>query len=350
MGNFRMEVRNKMKKGTFFVFLTTILLCLLFSCKQEIKYVMPKMADVYFTINTEPYETGNVGSWWIEYRAIPLFGTAETPGRRDNWTKVVDLNNGKFMLDNLELGEWTFFIKVVNEERTLLEAATGTKNLQKDLLVVIDDPSELTGYGQVGIYVRADFIEEEQKIEVEYLNTKTDAIYILDNVEWTIMQTRKSFIDYSTYSQLIPAGNYLFTIRVRDHLKNVVMSAQEPVQIRATGTDPLILKLHPEGYPGGDLEVDDKTKYLEGAITAKDKAELNEEVKFTYTPMNTYTEENAVWYAWFADGKTYSTRDGFFYATFSNYGKYYISCSAIGINGEVQKNGSAKWAVDILPP
>ena len=193
-----------MKNGTFFVFLTTILLCLLFSCKPEIKYVMPKMADVYFTINTEPYETGNVGSWWIEYRAIPLFGTAETPGRRDNWTKVVDLNNGKFMLDNLELGEWTFFIKVVNEERTLLEAATGTKNLQKDLLVVIDDPSELTGYGQVGIYVRADFIEEEQKIEVEYLNTKTDAIYILDNVEWTIMQTRKSFIDYSTYSQLIP--------------------------------------------------------------------------------------------------------------------------------------------------
>lgn len=305
--------------------------------------------DVIFKVNTDPYDNGNVGEYRLQYKAIPLFGGQDTPGRKVNWTDV-EHDHGKFVLSGLQKGEWTFYIQIITETATLLETQTGTKQLTKDLLIVIDDEPDLTGYGYVGIYARADFIDSDQTIKVTYENTSTGTVYELIDAEWTIVRTGNSYIDYSVNTEFIPAGNYMFTVEIYDQLGMKVMSREEPVIVRSTGTDPLIVKLRAESYPGGGIEIDDKSQYLEGVISGPSEGSVGETCRFTYYPLNRYTDENAVWYWFHADGKRYSSREPYLEVSFPEGGFYTISCSPIGINGEVQRNGAALCHVHIAPP
>lgn len=347
------DMEAEMKKVTVSAVLMIVLAFCMLSCDNNnapnLSVTANETVNVIFKINTDPYDNGNVGEYRLQYKAIPLFGGQDTPGRKVNWTDV-EHDHGKFVLSGLQKGEWTFYIQIITEKEKLLETQTGTKQLTKDLLIVIDEEPELTGYGYVGIYARAEFVDSDQSIKVTYENTETGTVYELIDAEWTVVRTGNSYIDYSVNTEYIPAGNYMFTVEIYDQLGIKIMSREEPVIVRSTGTDPLIIKLRAESYPGGGFEIDDKSHYLEGVVSGPTEGDINQTYKFTYYPLNKYTDENAVWYWFFADGKRYSSREPYLEVAFPEGGFYTISCSPIGINGEVQRNGAALCYIRIAPP
>lgn len=345
-----------MKDALKHVFAAILAVFMLFSCDGTDKATETALTEgdtvsIIFRINVEPYENGNVGDYTIQYKAIPLFGGQDTPGRKVNWT-ATEHDYGKFALQGMQKGEWTFYVRVVQDSsgEVLMETQTGTKQVTKDLVIILDETPELTGYGYVGIYARAEFIDDNQSIKVTYENTATGASYELINAEWKIVKTRQSYIDYSVNTEFIPAGYYIFTVEIYDHLGSKAMSISEPVTVRSTGTDPLIVKLRAESYPGGGIEIDDRSQYLEGLVTGPSEGETGTVYRFTYYPLNDYTEENAVWYRFMADTVSYSSREPYLEVSFPEGGSYLISCSPIGINGEVHRNGAATCRIKIAPP
>lgn len=332
---------NKIYKRNIILIFSMLLLALcLVACKPNPKN-KTKYSDVTFRFGSAAFSEGNISSYRIQYRSIPLFGNNETAGRHINWTDVLeeDPNSGTFNLRGIECGEWIFYVRVSDEVSTFIDICTGTVVVDRDFTITINETdSNLIGYGKQDIYIRTDYVYERQGISIVYENTATGRTFEVPQSDMKVAKTGKMTIDYFCSTGEIPCADYVVTVKIYGQGGTVIMSGEQTVQIRSTGTDTLIMRLRSESGAGGNLVIGGND-ILEGIILGQEIGYIEEPVEYKFVPLSEYTVENAVWYYWYADGKRYSTREPIVHITFPYPGQYVVSCTAIGINGEVMRDG-----------
>lgn len=328
-------------KGVSFVVLTALCLIGLFSAvgcnANQVSDVPVTYASVTFKFSATAFTEGNVNDYRIQYRAIPLFGNKDTVGRATNWTDIeeTEAGSGIAKIDRVQTGSWIFYVRVSDSQKTFIDVCTGTQAVTTDYTIVInEEDQDLSGYGTQDIYIRADYVYEGQKLLLEYQNTKDGTVVTIDQTDIEIVTNTRASVDYFLNTGKIPAGNYMVTAKILGENDVVVMSKEQPAEVRSTGTDALVMRLSAEAAVDGSLVIIGTDK-LAGTITGPSVITLGEEAVYSFRAANTYTSENAVWYYWYADGKRYSTRETSVTIKFEYPGQYSISCNPIGINGEV---------------
>lgn len=331
-------------------FVTVMALCILTGCDQQPKNnALPKNADVTFRFGSQAFQTGNISNYRIQYRSIPLFGNNDTPGRHTNWTDAPEENpqSGTFVVKNLQCGDWIFYVRVSDASRTFIDVCTGTVNVAENFTVVInEEDSDLTGFGTQDLYIRSDFVYEGQGVRITYEDTLTGMSFEVAQNDMQVVKTGRTTVDYFVNTGEIPCANYVVTVDVFGEGGTVIMSKQQTSQVRASGTDTLVMRLRAESGVGGGIVIEGGGQ-LEGILKGTDKIVMGQEAEYRFIPLTEYTEENAVWYYWYADGVRYSTREPIVHITFPLPGRYIVSCTPIGINGEVMKDGVVEWRTSV---
>lgn len=336
-------------KKTILVILSIALITLLVACSSSPEKG-PSYATITLRFSSAAFSKSNIKSYRIQYRAIPLFGNKDTVGRQTNWADIKETEEGSGIvnLPKVETGSWAIYARVSDASKTFIDIYTGPIAINNDYTIVInEEDGNLTGYDSQSIYIRADYVSDNQTLLIEYEDTKTGAVYQADQTDIEIVKNSRASIDYYLTSGMLPAGNYAVTVKILGDGGNVLMSKMQTVEMRSTGTDALIMRLSAEAaVPGNITIIGGKT--LEGLITGTESALMGEECTYKFYALNEYTKENAVWYYWFADGVRYSTKETQITITFPYPGHYVVSCTAVGINGEVMNEGVCETKTQIL--
>ena len=341
--------RNKCKCSLFIA--VALVFCILFACTscRDSAPEPPRQASVTFKFGSQAFTSGNIANYRIQYRSIPLFGNNDTPGRHTNWTDAPEENpqSGSFIVRDLQCGEWIFYVRVSDASRTFIDVCTGTVKVNENYTIVInEEDSDLTGFGSQDIYIRTDFVYEGQGVRITYENTATGLSFEVAQNDMQVVKTGRSTVDYFVNTGDIPCANYVVTVEVFGEGGTVVMSKEQTAQVRATGTDTLVMRLRAEAGTGSGIVIEGGGQ-LEGLMTGPEKGVMGEELEYRFIPLTEYTEENAVWYYWYADGVRYSTREPVVHISFETPGKYVVSCTPIGINGEVMKDGVVESRTEV---
>lgn len=333
------------------ILLSAILVALLIiaiSCNGE-KVSETKYCKVNFEYDITSLKDANILSYTMQVRAIPMFGGYETGGRLDNWTTVRD-NAGFFSLEGFEEGSWAFYLRVLLVDgstiTTLEEQFTGSLDITDGNTVVFGESKIYGSWGRLGLYIRADRVSESQSLAVRCENLATGAKYDLTNMEWSIVEKGTSYIDYAYVTDQMPAGNWMVNISATNALGVQVMSAEEVAIINSVQEEVLTVRLRNQKFDTGEVEIEEYHN-LEGLLVGPTEAFSNAYSTWYYEPLNAYTQENAVWYYWYVDDRRISTRQAELTYKFESPGCYLISCVAVGINGEVPKDGSSIISVAV---
>lgn len=308
-----------------------------------------KFANVTFKFGSEAFTSGNIENYRIQYRALPLFGNIDTAGRKTNWTDAPEENpaSGSFITRGLECGDWIFYVRVSDANRTFIDVCTGTVTVNGDYVVVInEEDTDLSGYGTQDIYIRTDYVYDGQGVRISYANTADGQTFEVAQNDMQVVKTGKSSIDYFVNTGSIPAANYVVTVDVFGQGGTKIMSKQETVRVRSTGTDALVMRIKSDGSTSGGIVIGG-TKELEGILKGPKEAFIGDDLEFNFIALTEYTVENAVWYYWYAEGQRSSTKEPKLEIKFNAPGSYVISCTPIGINGEVMKGGVCEWTTFI---
>lgn len=305
------------------------------SCKDKPESI--SYASVTFSFSSSAFTSGNVENYRIQYRAIPLFGNTDTKGRAVNWTDIDETSpkSGYAKIDTVQTGNWIFYVRVSDSKKTFIDICTGTKTVKGDMIIRIDEEdNDLTGYGEQSIYIRSDFVYENQTLLLEYKDTATDLVITIDQTDTEIIRNTRTTVDYYLTTGKIPAGNYIVTAKILGENGTVIFSKQSSAAVRSTGTDALIMKISTESAVDGSIVIVGGEK-LSGYITGPSEITLGEEAEYKFFASNTYTTDNAVWYYWYAEDTRYSTKEKTIKIKFTTPGMYSVSCIPVGINGEV---------------
>lgn len=336
------------KTKTIFIILTLALITLLIACSSSPEKG-PSYATITLRFSSAAFQKGNIKSYRIQYRAIPLFGNKDTVGRQTNWADVKETEEGSGLvnLPKVETGSWAVYARVSDASKTFIDIYTGPIAINNDYTIVInEEDGDLTGYDSQAIYIRADYVSDNQTLVIEYEDAKTGAVYQADQTDIEIVKNSRSSIDYYLSSGMLPAGNYVVTAKILGDVGNVLMSKMQTVEMRSTGTDALIMRLSAEAAVPGNVTIIGG-EVLEGFVKGTENALMNEECTYKFYALNEYTEENAVWYYWYANDVRYSTKETQITITFPTPGHYVVSCTAVGINGEVMKEGVSETKTQI---
>lgn len=328
------------------IFLTTLVMGFVFllsACKPTPTNKGPNYAIITLRFSSSAFQESNIDSYRIQYRAIPLFGNKDTVGRQTNWSDVTETEKGSGVvnLPKIQTGSWAIYARVSDKSKTFIDIYTGPITVNNDYTIVInEDDQDLTGYDEQQIYIRADYVFEKQTLSVEYEDTRSGAIYQADQTDIEVIKNNRSSVDYYLSSGMLPAGNYAVTVKILGDGGTVLMSKMQTVELRSTGTDALIMRLTAEAAVPGSVTIIGG-EVLEGFLKGDIENVKDAVCTYHFYPLNDYTKENAVWFYWYADGVRYSTKETSIEITFPYPGEYVISCTPIGINGEVMKNGVA---------
>lgn len=333
------------------VLVALALLCTILTGCDEPKALTTsaKSANVTFRFGSQAFQSGNISNYRIQYRSIPLFGNNDTPGRHTNWTDAPEENpqSGTFVVKDLQCGDWIFYVRVSDASRTFIDVCTGTVNVAGDFTVVInEEDTDLTGFGTQDLYIRTDFVYEGQGVRITYEDTMTGLSFEVAQNDMQVVKTGRTTVDYFVNTGEIPCANYVVTVEVFGEGGTVVMSKEQTSQVRASGTDTLVMRIRAEAAVGGGIVIEGGGQ-LEGILTGTERTVMGQEAEYRFIPLTEYTEENAVWYYWYADNKRYSTREPIVHIIFDTPGRYVVSCTPIGINGEVMKDGVVDWRTTV---
>lgn len=308
------------------------------ACRHEPK-VQSNTADVTLRLNVGNYIDANILTYVIQYRAIPLFGGYTTSGRQDNWRTVED-KDGEFVVKAMEKGDWIFYVRVLDGSDVLQEIMTGTKHVEDGTVIQLGEAPVYAGYGQLGLYIRADRVADVQNIAVTAENISTGVKFDLSGVDWAIVEKGTSYIDYA-YITTVPVGNYAINVSVQTDTSNNAMSEEDAVAVKATRDGVMTMHLRAQRFEDASLEIEGSIRYLEGMVTGPVTGTAGETLRFGYSPLNSYTADHAVWYWWYVDDRRISSREPVLEYSFGTPGFYMISCVPVGIDGEIPKDGSS---------
>lgn len=336
-----------MKKIVLMTILTALLIVVV-SCNPE-KASETKYCKVNFEYDITGLKDANILSYTMQVRAIPMFGGYGTGGRIDNWTTVKDVA-GLFSLEGFEEGSWAFYLRVLlvdgSTVTTLEEQFTGALDITDGSKVVFGESKIYGSWGRLGLYIRADRVSESQSLAVRCENLATGAKYDLTNMEWSVIEKGTSYIDYAYITDQMPAGNWMVNISATNALGVQVMSVEEVAIVNPVQEEVLTVRLRNQKFDTGSVEIEEYHN-LEGMLVGTTQTYCNEFNTWYYEPLNAYTQENAVWYYWYVDDQRISTRLAELTYKFDTPGCYLISCVAVGINGEVPKDGSSIISVAV---
>jgi hypothetical protein len=337
-------------REVIFGFILIISLIFLVACPEPTASI--SLCRVNFKYDASKFTNANITNYVIQIRAVPMFGDYNTSGRLDNWTTVLD-TAGQFSRDNFEQGEWVFYCRVLIEANDEIEVAdemyTSTISIQDGSEITFTSSlADYDGFGRLGLYIRADRVTENQGLVVRAENLSTGVKYDLTGMEWKKTVKGLSYIDYSYITDEMPSGNWILHIAATDQTDgSEIMSVEEVAVVNAVQEEVTVIKLRSQQYVPGEAEIKVEMKELEGMLIGDTSAKTGEEHVWEYEAMNDYTEENAVWYYWYVDEHRYSSRDPELKYTFTVPGRYVISCAAVGINGEVSKEGCSYITVSV---
>lgn len=331
--------------------LTLLLALVCASCEKEPSVQETKFCRVDFSYDVSAMVEANILSYTMQVRAIPMFGGYETGGRIDNWTTVQDVS-GSFSLQGLEEGTWAFYLRVLvdgpdGSMQTLDEQFTGSRPIADGTKLVFGEGRTYDDFGRLGIYIRADRVAEQQTLVVRCENLATGAKYDLSGMEWSKVEKGSSYIDYAYVTDQMPAGNWMVHVAAGNDAADEVMSVEDVAVVNAIQDEVLTVRLRAQRFEPGGVEIEEKYHNLEGVVVGDTKAYVGQSRTWTYEPLNEYTQENAVWYFWYVDDRRIGTREPELEYAFQTPGRYLISCVAVGINGEVPKDGSSVISVAV---
>lgn len=335
-----------MKKAILVLAICAVLVFACVSCRHDPKTKTVVKCNVTFHLNVDGYTNANIRTYVIQIRCIPLFGDYSTPGRNDNW-KTVEDSDGTFIMQGLQEGNWTFYIRVVDSGEILQEIFTGTKAVYQGVVIDLGESPVYSGYGKIGMYIRADRIAEAQYLKVTAENISTAVKYDFTGMEWSAVEKGTSYVDYAYITDEMPVGNYVFHVSVGADEVDEALAMEDMVAVKPTEDALLVMRLRAERFEDADLVIDGQFRNLEGVLSGPVDAVVGVKQTFRYVPLNSYTQENAVWYWWWCDGRRYSSRLPEFTYAFEAPGQYIVSCVPVGINGEIPKDGSSLLRVTV---
>ena len=333
-----------MRKVFVALVMVTMLICLC-ACKGDDVVSITK-CNVTFNLDVTGYSNANIKTYVIQIRCIPLFGDFNTPGRVDNWKTVQD-NNGTFTMSGLQSGNWTFYVRVIDSGQILQELFTGTRSVTPGLIINLGEAPTYSGYGKLGIYIRADRVAESQTLKVYAENITTSVKYDFSGADWASVEKGSSYVDYAYVTDEMPVGNYVFHVAVTVDSVEETMSMEDMVAVKSTEDGILVMRLRAERFEETSIEIEGDFRMLEGIVSGPTSGKVGEKMSFRFVPINSYTQENAVWYWWYVDGRRVSSRIPELNNVFTHPGLYLISCVPVGINGEIPKDGASLIQVAI---
>lgn len=328
---------------TLVILLMAVCFC---ACRNDGPVTVTK-CNVTFNLDVTGYTNANIKTYVIQIRCIPLFGDFNTPGRVDNWKTVQD-NKGTFTMTGLQAGNWTFYIRVIDSGQILQEIFSGTRAVTPGLIINLGEAPSYAGFGKLGIYIRADRIAEKQTLKVYAENVTTAVKYDFSGAEWASVEKGTTYVDYAYVTDAMPVGNYVFHVAVTvDDSAEEAMSMEDMVAVKSTEDGILVMRLRAERFVEGGIEIEGEFRMLEGIVSGPTSGKVGEKMSFRFIPINSYTQENTVWYWWYVDGRRVSSRVPELNNVFTHPGLYLISCVPVGINGEIPKDGASLIQVAI---